>query len=100
MLELESRDQADPNQADPNWIKICQLLILLTYKYPILFCKMANLFSYLFIKNEILKSFFEIHFLIKFGSDFGPPRPHLESTLGQGGWKGRPAGLGKYYSRL
>ena len=50
---------------------------------------MANMFTYLFIKNEILKSFFEIHFLIKFGSDFGPPRPHLESTLRPGRLEGK-----------
>ena len=31
-------------------------------------CKMVNLLSFLFKKNEITKSFFEIHFLIKFGS--------------------------------
>ena len=60
--------QWDPNQWDPNWIKKCRLWILLTYKYPILFCKMAYRFIYLFKKNEITKSFFKIHFLIKFGS--------------------------------
>ena len=56
------------NQWDPNWIKKCRLLILLTYKYPILFCKMVYRFIYLFKKNEITKSFFKIHFLIKLRS--------------------------------
>ena len=55
-------------QWERNWIKICRLLILLKYKYPILFCKMAYLFTYLFLKNEITKYFFEIHFLIRFRS--------------------------------
>ena len=51
-----------------NFIKKCRLLILLTYKYPILFCKMVYRFGYFFLKNEITKSFFEIHFLIKLRS--------------------------------
>ena len=39
-IRVGEQGSSDPNQADPNWIKICRLLILLTYKYPILFCKM------------------------------------------------------------
>ena len=44
------------------------IIDIINIKYPILFCKMTYHFSYLFKTNEITKSFFEIHFLIKFRS--------------------------------
>ncbi len=63
MIELKGRVQAERN-----FIKICRLLILLTYKYPILVCKMMYYYTNLFKENEIINSFFEIHFLIKLRS--------------------------------